>query len=120
MELCTPLTTKGKGMKLNNIHCPDFEMDVTPCVKTHKNLNANQFLYPSSGSKTTIATPNISMNGSTEVVHSVLEAEEMLRKTSLGNLSEPPSRDLWKENNINNYWIFFQTVLKGFDDPQLI
>lgn len=120
MELCTPLTTKGKGMKLNNGYCPDLEMEVTPCVKTHQNLNANQFLYSSSGTKRTTSTTKTSVNAKTEVEYSVLEAEEMFRNASLDNLSRPSSRTLYKENNISKYCIFFQTVLKGFHDPQLI
>ena len=123
MELCTPLTTKGKGMKLNNVYCPELEMEVTPCVKTHKNLNANQYnqcLYSCSGTKTTTSTANNSMNCTTEVGYSVLEAEEMLRNASLNNFSGPSSGALLKENNMSKYWTFFQTVLKGFADPQLI
>ena len=121
MEMCTPLTST-KGMHLNTKYCPDLEMEVTPCVKTYKNPRHKQsypYSYCSSVSKKSIPRNKCSRNDATEIEYSVLEAEEMLQNSSLNNLPVQISRNLC-QNTMPNYWICFQTALKGFDDPQLI
>ena len=130
MEICTPLATKPNGMSVNAylypLNCSELEMEVTPCGRTYaksKNKKGNHFLSYS-------ATKNIipptgrhsSTDSRSELEYSVVEAEELFRNASIKTdpKTAPISCDLPKQTfEERNCWMFFENVLKGFDDPQL-
>lgn len=131
MEMCTPLATKLNGTTVNNTYlypanCSEHEMEVTPCVRAYSKTNNKQSNQLSSYSAAKNVIAPIEIDGSTEVTseleYSVVEAEEMFRKTSLRtgySKTVPMLSDLPKPIEDRNYWVFFENVLKGFDDPQL-
>ena len=131
MEICTPLATKPNGMTAHNTYLyplngPELEMEVTPCVRTYaksKNRQNNKLLtYSASQNNQVLIRKNGNEEATLELDYSVSEAEEMFRNASLRtdpHKTLPTLSDLPKHTEDRSFWVFFENVLKGFDDPQL-
>ena len=130
MEMCTPLVTKPNikivNMGLNQVNYLGLEMEVTPCVKINPKLNknrANQCLaYSAVKPKTSLEESIRSMEVTSELEYSLLEAEEMFKNASLKTeriINYPILNNLHQNSEDPTNWVFFENVLKGFNDPQL-
>ena len=127
MEMCTPFARntyikQPNDAKLRPLFYPQHEMEVTPCVKTHKQRKQHTNQLLNSSSKTIFSARKSSkVQDTSEIEYSVLETEELFRNTSLNRPQETLTLDnLYKNQNISNYWIFFENIIKGFRDPQLM
>ena len=124
MEMCTPLTSRPNASiaKYSGHYNPyhhEYEMEVTPCVKTHKPQIKNKCsrLPPYSRSRD-FSAESASVKNISEIEYSVLEAEKMLDNTSLDSNHDKQITDSSMSQSCGR-WLFFNHILKGFDDPQL-
>lgn len=124
MEMCTPLTSRpnasiAKYSGLYNPYNHEYEMEVTPCVKTHEPQIKNKCsrLPPYSRSRD-LSGDSASVKNISEIEYSVLEAEKMLNNTSLDSNQDKQITDNPMSQSCGQ-WLFFNHILKGFDDPQL-